>query len=61
MEKEDIKEVETEEFKKLDKEGIRELHLYSSGKRAVINHWFNKDEGVESLSKASPGSAVPSF
>lgn len=32
---------------------IKELYLYSSGKRAAINHWFNKDDGVESLSKVS--------
>ena len=27
---------------------IRELHLYSSGKRAVISHWLSK-QGVSSL------------
>ncbi|XXH00918.1 hypothetical protein Hte_007269 [Hypoxylon texense] len=31
---------------------IKELHLYSSGNRAVVNHWFS-DEGIKSLKKAS--------
>ena len=29
---------------------IRELHLYSSGNRAVINHWFGRD-GIGKLTK----------
>lgn len=32
---------------------LEELHLYSSGKRSVLSHWFNKDDGVESLPKVS--------
>ena len=28
---------------------LQELSLYSSGKRAAINHWFNKDDGIPSL------------
>ncbi|KAI5924907.1 hypothetical protein F4810DRAFT_102221 [Camillea tinctor] len=32
------------------KDRIRELHLYSSGNRAVISHWFS-DEGIKSLKK----------
>ena len=31
---------------------IEELRLYSSGKRSVINHWFNKG-GLDSLGKVS--------
>lgn len=33
-------------------ENVRELHLYSSGSRAVIGHWLGED-GVRRLSKAS--------
>jgi hypothetical protein len=31
---------------------IRELHLYSSGKRAAISHWFS-EEGLTTLPNAS--------
>ncbi len=31
---------------------IKELHLYSSGNRAVISHWFSP-EGITSLKKVS--------
>jgi hypothetical protein len=33
------------------KERIRELHLYSSGRRAVISHWLGS-EGLRTLTKA---------
>lgn len=45
--------------KPTEREEIKELYLYSSGRRAAINHWFNKDEGVESLSKVSARSLDP--
>jgi hypothetical protein len=35
------------------KERIRELHLYSSGKRAVISHWLGS-EGLRTLPNACP-------
>lgn len=34
------------------RERIKELHLYSSGKRAAISHWLSA-EGVRSLEKVS--------
>jgi hypothetical protein len=39
-------------FSEKVKEKIKELHLYSSGKRAVISHWFSP-EGIRSLKKVS--------
>ena len=41
------------------RERIRELHLYSSGKRAVISHWLS-EEGVASLPNVCPTSAQAS-
>ncbi|KAK1750547.1 subtilisin-like protein [Echria macrotheca] len=40
-------------FSDKTKARIKELHLYSSGKRAVISHWLSddKNEGVRSLTK----------
>ncbi|KAL9120736.1 MAG: hypothetical protein Q9187_002706 [Circinaria calcarea] len=38
---------------------IRELHLYSSGKRAVISHWLSK-EGVSLLRNVCPTNAQAS-
>lgn len=35
------------------KERLKELHLYSSGNRAVIQHWFGSD-GIRTLTKARP-------
>ncbi|KAF4452933.1 Peptidase S8/S53, subtilisin/kexin/sedolisin [Fusarium austroafricanum] len=35
----------------LGKAEITELYLYSSGKRAAIDHWFDKENGVEKLSQ----------
>ncbi|OTA07300.1 hypothetical protein A9Z42_0081950 [Trichoderma parareesei] len=40
------------------KEKIKELHLYSSGKRAVIDHWLS-DEGIPTLTKASVSTFYP--
>lgn len=55
-------EVEVLDWKVLDlsisvfkdrKHELEEIRLYSSGRRSVIDHWFNKDDGVESLPKVS--------
>lgn len=39
-------------FQKTARKNLRGLHLYASGKRAVISHWFSK-EGLESFPKVS--------
>lgn len=39
-------------FDDTSKKRLRELHLYSSGKRAVISHWFSA-EGFKVLKNAS--------
>ena len=52
-----FKEDSKEDSKPIDT--IRELHLYSSGKRAVISHWLSK-EGVASLRKVRPSSSQAS-
>jgi hypothetical protein len=39
-------------LKKDTKQRLEELHLYSSGNRAVINHWFSA-EGISSLTNVS--------
>lgn len=35
--------------KKKPTEHLRELSLYSSGRRAAVYHWFNRDDGIPSL------------
>jgi hypothetical protein len=43
--------------KVVEKGYLKTLHLYSSGKRAVIDHWFSKDNGVQSLTEVSSNPA----